>query len=631
MDASNSPESLPVTTVLGAWCATLATGKRIAVVGDAEPAFAEMLAEQSRRRVHVFDTDRQRVAARTAQSTSKVTYSVYDDDVDGSFDLVLIPQLESLRNPSDVIATAERWLSGSGVVVASAAGETAGDGIGYYDLYDLFAERFETVRMVGQAPFLAYSLADFAAEAEPEITIDTSLMSTTEEPERFIAVASNASVAVDPYTVIAVPAAVARTWMAHAASGDTAELAQARLEVSVLSAELEKLRERQERDTQAAKDRKAAATQLSARVAELEAALEQATAQLESKASDATGHVAELERRLGRAERDAHRAATQHERDIAELEDSHQEDVDRTFERIAELEAEAEALEAAHAQALVDAAQRARAEATAKAQEQAAVLAAAHAREIARLEAAAKAKETASHEAAAKAKEAAALESTARALEAATKAKEAAAHEAAAKVKETTRAKVPDADESTSPTVVRAFEFQIAELKKALAEARTEGYQARKALDAAQSNAAAEAPQRARPEQSDEQAEQAHAEEIDAYELRLKEQGARAKELQAQLTEAQRVGRELVAQLSPTDRVRPMPNGDASRQLEALSQRCSQHEANLQAAEWKIADLTQQLAQQDATASGAGDSSHELEEALRAAQREIAQLRRTST
>jgi hypothetical protein len=134
-------------------------------------------------------------------------------------------------------------------------------------------------------------------------------------------------------------------------------------------------------------------------------------------------------------------------------------------------------------------------------------------------------------------------------------------------------------------------------------------------------------------------------------------------QLEAELREARRVGRELVSDLEamrtagePAAREagpvggRPEPavgaaggqsasaapvapgqdlggpETDLPQQLEALAQKCSGHQADLEAARWTIAALRHDLALAAAAAEDPPEQ-RKLEEALRAAQLEVARLR----
>jgi chromosome segregation ATPase len=150
---------------------------------------------------------------------------------------------------------------------------------GYYELFDLVSLQFPVVRMIGQAPFVGYTLADFAAGSDPDVSVDTSLLDVTEEPEWFIAVASERPVVLEPFMVVELPfAEVGEGLRAPEARGappaERLALADAEARVAALSAELDKLRERRREDVRQVEAQEAQAARASSRVLELEGEME---------------------------------------------------------------------------------------------------------------------------------------------------------------------------------------------------------------------------------------------------------------------------------------------------------------------------------------------------------------------
>ena len=184
----------------------------------------------------------------------------------------------------------------------------------------------------------------------------------------------------------------------------------------------------------------------------------------------------------------------------------------------------------------------------------------------------------------------------------------------------------------------RGFEFQIEELKKALAQARNE----RTALQAPAARAVELERElgelRARYEEARLRADAAtrqvaqddlvreHESEVSRLESLLGERAKLVDDLRGELRESERIGRELTRELSEQRK----SNGSATEgavgneQLDALLQKCSRYEADLQAANWKIAALSSQIAE-----SSEAESDHQaLEDALRQTQAELAELKR---
>jgi hypothetical protein len=76
----------------------------------------------------------------------------------------------------------------------------------YYALYDAAKAEFEHVRMLGQAPFVGYVVAEFAPEGSPEPSLDTAFVpGGAEEPELFLAVASEQPIELEAFAVVQLP------------------------------------------------------------------------------------------------------------------------------------------------------------------------------------------------------------------------------------------------------------------------------------------------------------------------------------------------------------------------------------------------------------------------------------------
>ena len=303
--------------VLSAFVEPLVRGRRVAVLGDATIGFAEELAERGARLVHAYDPDSARAAEALARApagrTSPVSHAVLASDLgvrDGAFDLVVVPDLSIFPDPADLLRRARRLVAPTGAAVfvtpnprregkrllAAKAGDPANErSPSYYELYDLASLQFAKVRMIGQAPFVGYTIADFAPAGEPEVSVDTSLLQSSEEPEHFIALASDRPVALEAYTVVELPfadvaaATTAEEAPAPRSSGPSSErlaLTEAQARAAMLSAELERSREReatQAREAALAEDAHRALVEDLTQAAEL---LESRFKDTESRAGD---------------------------------------------------------------------------------------------------------------------------------------------------------------------------------------------------------------------------------------------------------------------------------------------------------------------------------------------------------
>jgi len=324
-----SPAGYPAhpAVALGATLETFVRGRRVALLGDATTGLAELLAHRGARVVHVYDPESSRVAESLARSIGRdprIGYAVFSDDLgmrDSAFDALIIPDLTAFTAPADVVRRARRLLSHGGVAVVASPNTdverrllprdpSRSAMLDYYELYDIVSIQFSHVRMLGQAPFVGYTVADFAPTGDPEVTVDTSLVLDAEQPEWFVAIASERRVEVDPYVVVGLPmidvadatAPITEeptTPRRAAHSEDRAALAEAQTRLIAVTAELEKLREtrRTSRGT----------TRVDLSLSETQTLR---LAELERRHEEAGGHLKAAESRAGdehvRAERFSH-------------------------------------------------------------------------------------------------------------------------------------------------------------------------------------------------------------------------------------------------------------------------------------------------------------------------------------
>lgn len=236
--SEGAPAELPrihPSIALAPYVEALVVGRRVAVLGDATLGVADALLARGARLVHAYDPDPARVAeviARKAPAFGSpaagrpaargVVHALLDNDLgvrDGAFDAVIVPDLSRFADRTDVLRRARRLCAHTGAVVVASPNPDAkrrllgGGGEapreappGYYELFDLLTLQFPVVRMVGQAPFVGWAIVDFAPDREPDVAFDASLMAGTEEPEIFVAIASERAIATDAYLVVEVPA-----------------------------------------------------------------------------------------------------------------------------------------------------------------------------------------------------------------------------------------------------------------------------------------------------------------------------------------------------------------------------------------------------------------------------------------
>jgi len=215
--------SLQPSIALCAYAEPLASNRRVLVFGNALGSLPAQLMERGARSVHVCDPDAARVAEANARNRStQISFSsLADSDLslrEGAFDLALVDNLGAF-DPLPLLSTVKRALGPRGVAVVAcpnpeaafpllgtSSRDRAATSLDYYALYDAVAAEFEHVRMLGQTPFVGYAIADFSASGEPEPALDTSFVpGGAEEPDFFIALASNQEVRLDEFAVIQLP------------------------------------------------------------------------------------------------------------------------------------------------------------------------------------------------------------------------------------------------------------------------------------------------------------------------------------------------------------------------------------------------------------------------------------------
>jgi hypothetical protein len=207
--------------VLAAYAEPIASGRRVLFVGPASSALPARLVERGARLVHVCDPEPVRLAEATAKNrTSSISFSALADGHfalrDGAFDVCLIEDA-GISDPVPLLKRVRRALTPRGVLLMASLNPEARSplmpyrpsgviALDYYALYDAVKAEFEQVRMLGQAPFVGYVVADFAPEGTPEPSLDTAFLpGGAEEPELFIAVGSDQPVDLEAFSVVQLP------------------------------------------------------------------------------------------------------------------------------------------------------------------------------------------------------------------------------------------------------------------------------------------------------------------------------------------------------------------------------------------------------------------------------------------
>jgi chromosome segregation ATPase len=512
----------------------------------------------------------------------------------------------------------------------------------YYELYDLISLQFPRVKMFGQAPFVGYTVADFAPDGDPAVSVDTSLLPSSEEPEHYVAIASERPVVLDPYAVIELPVSALGLSSDEAysdraptiAPGPTLRasleprpptpeeiaLTEAQARLTLANAEMESLREK----VKDAERRAHEGTLVAARFAELEAELEPLKIRLrqtESRAGDAhvrgerlTHQVRDLEEELARQRDrgtklskqldDERRLKQKAELDLGML--RNKPEIAGAKDRIAELQAELEATKGRLAELELEGAQTLRR------------------RELPALED--EAKRAADDERFAELERA--LDDAERALQGATDARDEARARVAELVASADRLPILEAELDAAERGRRAALADVRSLEAQLAEREAE-------VDAALGRAG-ELEQQLEAElaRGTDAAEiaAAAAEEATRLEAQVVERAQVVAQLQRDLREAERIGRDLVSELESASNERDASAGTSqlAARLDSLAAIAAKAQADLEAAKWRITQLERDAAD-SATRLDPSRAQAELERALAAAHEEIAALRSGAT
>jgi chromosome segregation ATPase len=208
----------------------------------------------------------------------------------GSFDLAVVSNVADLDR-DELGARMDELQDAVGadgvLVVATAHGQDVGD-LGYEAFYELLADRFPVVRMVGQAPFYGYAVADLEPEDREEVLVDGTLAAGAHEDEqaqqpveRFVAVCAHHPAHVAAYAVLQVPA---EAWSEARPAWAAPSAQPTQREGSREQAQLEQQLEQQRQQTEQATEQ----------AGELQRRLEEQ----EERAQQAHEHAEELERTL---------------------------------------------------------------------------------------------------------------------------------------------------------------------------------------------------------------------------------------------------------------------------------------------------------------------------------------------
>ena len=217
--------SMVPSVVVSAFAQSQIEGRCVLVFGSALGSVWEKALERGARLVHVCDPNPERLAEAAAKNTlQSVSFAPLSSQTtlavrDGAFDIGIIDNLSAMSDLPMLIRRLKRALSPRGLAFITAPNPDVQDALvsptdttkqvlDYYTLYDIVRTEFPIVRMLGQMPFVGYTVAELAPVAEPEPKLDAGfVVGGTEEPEWFVAAASTQPFELDGFTVVQLPMA----------------------------------------------------------------------------------------------------------------------------------------------------------------------------------------------------------------------------------------------------------------------------------------------------------------------------------------------------------------------------------------------------------------------------------------
>jgi len=543
-----SPLLLSPTSALLAHAERLIADSRVLVVGSAEHLLAEHALDRGARLVQVLDSDPRRVAHAAAhRGQRRVSYAQLTESAfrDGAYDCAIVEDVGALADPQRVLLGVRRALSQRGIALLCAPSDEGTSGLlgaqaGTLDLErleDLALRVFEDAWLLGQAPFVGYSIVSLSLDGPPEPALDNELLGRAgDQADFYVAVCGTrealSRVDFEDMTIVQLPAAPA---LVTSEASHRARAERASQRIRELEGELKSLRNHGgsveiEQLTRKLEERDAWIRELEARARQAEGRAEDADAERERLESDLhtlsqtnEANMMQLRERLDEAERIAGRS--QKETRWAEA-------------RVGKLEKELEgALSAA------ESAEKAKPDPELEARLGELDRAAERARaELSQLRAA--------HER----------------LEADFNEQEAELEETHADLLRTTK------QLSAVRSELSELEREQARTQAELESARAEAEALRKAVATTPPEASAD---------------------VTRLEAQLVERGARVLELEAQLRDVDRLARTLAVDLREAGTRAAEP--ELVERIDALAQTLAEREADLVAAEWTIGELRQRL------------------------------------
>lgn len=177
----------------------LLADRKVIIIGNAERSLAEHVLGRGARLVQFLDPDPRRVAHAAAHNGERrLSYAQLTESAlrDGSFDCAIVEDSTLVSDFARLVTGVARCLSPRGVAVLCASNPESSSGLlgarrgalEYDALCDLVDEHFETAILLGQSPFLGYSVVTLDLDHPPVPALDNAFLGGAgDAPDFYIA------------------------------------------------------------------------------------------------------------------------------------------------------------------------------------------------------------------------------------------------------------------------------------------------------------------------------------------------------------------------------------------------------------------------------------------------------------
>ena len=201
---------------LYAYLEPLLAGRRVLELGSGTGAGTAYLASHGAAEVLGLETDAALVERARARHDGpnlafRAVASLLDVIPVGPFDVVLVPEAETLLRRPEAIPSLGRLLAAGGRLILAASSSDRGPvgvataGVGYYELTDALLPHFPVVQTFGITPFAGFGVVEFEVDGDG-LRVDSRLVEGgAEPPAAYIAVAGPERAAELGYALVQVP------------------------------------------------------------------------------------------------------------------------------------------------------------------------------------------------------------------------------------------------------------------------------------------------------------------------------------------------------------------------------------------------------------------------------------------